>query len=122
MNFQDILKNILQEYNLTQTELAKIIGIKQSQISEWLKGKAKPGYDTLKLMAENLHISVDFLLGLEDDFGNITISKVTPPSPSLSDEEKQLLNLFRNMSHQQRVRFLAYGEGLIDAVKTNRLS
>ena len=50
MNFIEILKEIMIENNLTQTAFAKIIGIKQSQVSEWLKGKSKPGYDNLKLI------------------------------------------------------------------------
>ena len=49
-NFNEILRDFLDENNLTQVAFAKTIGIKQSQVSEWLKGKAKPGYDILKQM------------------------------------------------------------------------
>ncbi|MBE5765327.1 MAG: helix-turn-helix transcriptional regulator [Clostridiales bacterium] len=45
---------------------AKIIGVKQSQVSEWLKGKAKPGYDTLKSMAIAFNMSADYFLGLQE--------------------------------------------------------
>ena len=65
-NFSDILKDFLAEHNLTQVAFAKIIGVKQSQVSEWLKGKAKPGYDTLKNMALAFNISADYFLGIED--------------------------------------------------------
>lgn len=44
-NFSEILKEFLTLNNLTQTAFAEAVGIKQSQVSEWLKGKAKPGYD-----------------------------------------------------------------------------
>lgn len=67
MEFADILKNILAERGETQTEFANIIGVKQSQVSEWLKGKAKPGYDTLKTMIKATGISADYLLGLEEE-------------------------------------------------------
>ena len=40
-NFSDILKDFLAEHNLTQAAFARMIGVKQSQVSEWLKGKAK---------------------------------------------------------------------------------
>lgn len=69
MEFIEILQEILSNNNYTQTHLAKIIGVKQSQISEWLKGKAKPGYDTLKAMVLSLGVSADYLLGLEDETG-----------------------------------------------------
>ena len=60
------LKEILRENNLTQVAFASVIGVKQSQVSEWLKGKAKPGYDTLKNMALAFNISADYFLGLKE--------------------------------------------------------
>ena len=65
-SFSEILKDFLVENNLTQVAFAKIIGVKQSQVSEWLKGKAKPGYDTLKNMSVAFNVSADFFLGLKD--------------------------------------------------------
>ena len=65
-NFSEILKDFLTENNLTQAAFANAIGVKQSQVSEWLKGKAKPGYDTLKAMAIAFNVSADFFLGLKE--------------------------------------------------------
>lgn len=65
MEFVDILKDIMLDMNLNQTEFANKIGIKQSQVSEWLNGKSKPGYDNLKAICKNLDISADRLLGLD---------------------------------------------------------
>lgn len=65
-NFSKILRDFLIENNLTQMAFANTIGVKQSQVSEWLKGKAKPGYDTLKAMALAFNISADYFLGLKD--------------------------------------------------------
>ena len=65
MDFVDILKDIMIDLNLNQTEFANKIGVKQSQISEWLKGKSKPGYDSIKSICINLGISADRLLGIE---------------------------------------------------------
>ena len=64
--FSKILKDFLMENNLTQVAFAKIIGVKQSQVSEWLKGKAKPGYDTLKSMAIAFNVPADYLLGIKE--------------------------------------------------------
>ena len=65
LNFSEILQEIMIEKNLSQTALAEKIGIKQSQVSEWLKGKSKPGYDNLRLLCENLDVSADRILGLD---------------------------------------------------------
>ena len=67
MEFIEILKDIMIDYDLNQTQLGEKIGVKQSQISEWLKGKSKPGYDNLKSICLALDISADRLLGLKDE-------------------------------------------------------
>ena len=64
--FCEILKDFLLENNLTQVAFAKMIGVKQSQVSEWLKGKAKPGYDTLKNMVIAFNVSADYFLGIKE--------------------------------------------------------
>ncbi len=66
MNFVEILKDIMVDMNLNQTELAEKVGVKQSQVSEWLNGKSKPGYDSLKAICKGLDISGDVILGLKD--------------------------------------------------------
>ena len=65
MEFLEILKDIMIEQNLNQSQLASKIGLKQSQVSEWLKGKSNPGYDNIRSMCENLGISAERLLGLD---------------------------------------------------------
>ena len=56
----------MTENNLTQVAFAKMIGVKQSQVSEWIKGKAKPGYDILRSMALAFNISADYFLGIKE--------------------------------------------------------
>ena len=67
MTFIEILKDLMIERNLNQSEFAKLIGVKQSQVSEWLKGKSKPGYDNLVNICKSLDISGDVILGLENN-------------------------------------------------------
>lgn len=66
ISFAEILEEYLINNNLSQTEFARRIGVKQSQVSEWLKGKAKPGYDILKRMAIACGVSADYFLGIAD--------------------------------------------------------
>ena len=67
-DFNKILSEFLDENRLTQTDFAKAIGVKPSQVSEWIKGKAKPGYDSLRAMATTYNISADFFLGITDTY------------------------------------------------------
>lgn len=66
MDFKKILSDFLAENQLTQSEFAKKINVKPSQVSEWLHGKAKPGYDTLRQMSLAFDISADYFLGLKE--------------------------------------------------------
>ncbi len=66
LSFEEILREFLQLNNLTQTEFARRIEVKQSQVSEWLKGKAKPGYDILKRMSLAFGVSSDYFLGISE--------------------------------------------------------
>ena len=68
MEFKEILREFLETKNLTQVAFAKTIGVKQSQVSEWLKGKAKPSYDILKSMAIAFNISADYFLGIKENY------------------------------------------------------
>ena len=63
--FGEILQEIMIDKKLNQSTLALKIGVKQSQVSEWLKGKSKPGYDNLRALCENLNVSAEKLLGLD---------------------------------------------------------
>ena len=66
--FSEILSEFLKDNELTQVAFAKKVGIKQSQVSEWLKGKAKPGYDLLRQMALSFNISADYFLGIIENY------------------------------------------------------
>lgn len=67
MSFAEILREYLTDRNLTQTDYAKKIDVKQSQVSEWLSGKAKPSYDILRRMALEGGVSADYFLGITDE-------------------------------------------------------
>lgn len=94
MNFIEILNDLLIECNLTQSEAAKLIGVKPSQVSEWLKGKAKPGYDTLRMMATNLNVSTEYLLGLDENF----CEKSYVTTMHQKEDEQELIELYRTLS------------------------
>ena len=66
--FSQILKEFLTENNMSQSTFATKIGVKPSQVSEWLRGKAKPGYDTLKQMSTAFGVPADYFLGISENY------------------------------------------------------
>ena len=65
MEFVEILEDLMTQKQLNQSQLASLIKVKQSQVSEWLKGKNKPGYDNLKAICIATGITGDEILGIK---------------------------------------------------------
>jgi HTH-type transcriptional regulator / antitoxin HigA len=59
----EIIRYEMAEKNITQNELAEILGVSPSQISEYMTGKAEPTLKVARLLREKLDIDADFLLG-----------------------------------------------------------
>ena len=62
INFGKILSEVMEKQKLNQLKLAQMLGIRQSQISNWLNGKSLPGYYSLKMLCQKLNVSADYLL------------------------------------------------------------
>ena len=67
MNFGEIFKKIRLENNLTQKEVARRIGIKQTNISSWENNKTRPEYENLIKLSNIYDVTIDELLGVEKD-------------------------------------------------------
>lgn len=57
------LKFLRKEKNLTQTEIAEQIGIKQNSYSDWETGKNEPSLEKLIVLADFFEVSLDWLVG-----------------------------------------------------------
>lgn len=73
--------------NLTQRELADLVGITWSQISRYEAGKAKPRLAVLLSLSESLDVSPDYLAGdSEDEDGRvITLELTSQQTKALED-------------------------------------
>lgn len=83
--FIEKLEEILNEKNLTINKLALETGIKQQTIARYKKGSL-PAIDKLKIIAEYLNVSADYLLEMQ------------PTEPDiLTPKEKLLIEYFRQV-------------------------
>ena len=74
MTIGNKIRELRTEKGLLQKELALKVDFAQSQISNWEKGTTEPSANALIKLADFFDVTTDFLLGREDDFGNVTIS------------------------------------------------
>jgi transcriptional regulator with XRE-family HTH domain len=56
------LKEVLKEKGIKQTYIAEKLGLSNSAISLWVKGKAHPNLANLKKLAEILAVDVTLLI------------------------------------------------------------
>ena len=62
--FADVLRQLMNEKNLSQQKLAEVLGINQTTVSQWLLGRKKPGYDSIALLYEKFGITPNELFGV----------------------------------------------------------
>ncbi len=63
MEIKDILKNLREEKNLTQDQLAERVMVTRQAVSRWETGETRPNTDTLKLLSKEYDVSINTLLG-----------------------------------------------------------
>lgn len=88
MKISEILKDLRENSNLTQKELAQKMGIGQSTISSYENELMEPAARALILYANFFNVSVDYILDREQTY----------TAPALSEDEKELLNIFSSLS------------------------
>lgn len=67
MNFNERLRALREDKDLTQTTLAKNVNVDQRSISFYEKGKFEPKIETIKAIAKFFNVSTDYLLGLTNN-------------------------------------------------------
>ena len=72
MKYNEILKELRNEQGLTQKELSKKIGITASAIGFLENGQREPLATTLAAYADYFGVSLDYLMGREDETGALT--------------------------------------------------
>lgn len=92
-DFDNRLKTLRMQNNLTQEQLARRLGLTKSVISAYETGSRMPSYDTLITISRIFKVTPDYLLGVERK-NEIDLS-------GLTDQEKSaLLNLIKAMKNR----------------------
>lgn len=89
------LKNLRLERKLTQQNVADRLEISRSVLSDYESGRVEPTLSVVKKIADFFAVSADYLLGREDDLGNISLAAL--PAFELTAEEKDMVRTFRRL-------------------------
>ncbi|MBQ9079758.1 MAG: helix-turn-helix transcriptional regulator [Clostridia bacterium] len=66
MNYYQRIKDIREDHELTQEDVAKYLGIKQTQYSRYELGKNTMGIQKYIALAKYYNVSIDYLSGVTD--------------------------------------------------------
>ena len=65
--FSSRIKELRKEKRINQMDLAKLLNITRTQVSDIENGKTTTSLERLCILAEHFDVSSDYLLGLSDD-------------------------------------------------------
>ena len=91
------IRQLREDKKISQRALAEKIGVSFKAVNFWEQGKVEPSAKYI----------CDYLLGREDDFGNVNVMR------ELSEQEKLWLGLLSKLKPSQRVSVIDYINYLI---------
>ena len=99
------LRILRKNKNITQTQLADILGVKKSTVSLYETGKSDPADEFKIAIARYFNISLDYLIGVIDEAVCYYNGKKFLKFPNdISDEEEKLINEFIDFIYHRRSR------------------
>lgn len=102
--FKDIFSNFIQEKGLSLYKVSKETKIPKSIVYEWASGEREPISEYVKILADYLDCSVDYLLGRTKVVSVNNVVELKEETP----EETELLRIFRDASIKDRVMLMNY--------------
>ena len=91
------------EKGLSQAGLAKLLGVSAASVSQWESGEKRPRKDNLERMSEVLGVSVDYLLGKQEN----------PSHEVVEGVDKAIIGLVKALDSNQKRELLQYLVALI---------
>lgn len=91
-----------KEKNLTQAQLAQILGISNKTISKWETGRCMPDYSIIKKLCEELGITLSELIDGEEEKESIRVY-----------DDEQILELLKRIQNLEQQKNILYGILLI---------
>lgn len=91
MDFSSRLKHLRKKYKLTQGELAAVIGLKSTAISNYESKRNEPSFEKLILLSEYFNVSCDYMLGITDNSLRIG-------SEDLDNDTAEFIKLYKKLN------------------------
>ena len=104
------LKNLRKSANLTLQQLANELELTPQVLSRYERGEHQADYNTLAKIARFFNVSIDYLLGFKPATSIAPVSSST----TLPADEKELLDLYRQLNYEGKQRLIARAEVMLE--------
>lgn len=109
MSLKDRLKEARKNNGKTQKEMSELLGIKPSTYSGYETGYSEPNMSILASIIDILNCDANYLL--QDEINK-------KDSVKLSNQEKALINKYRQLNEQQQYEVMGYIDGKLNHTDT----
>ena len=106
------IKELREEKGVYQKEVAKVVNKTPTCICDWEKGNTEPNVEDLIKLADYFGCTIDYLLGREDDVGNVSVVS------NLSAKEQKLVDCYRSLPEDGKTAFMSMAENIAGMYKT----
>ena len=125
--YPEIIKDLRNEKGESQLQFAKKIDVSQSAVAKWELDKSEPTANALIKMSIHFNKTTDFILGLEDEWGNkidinpTSTTPITPVTFSSEEEPKPRMIPVAARSRGNKIRNLELSEDEIRKIQASRI-
>lgn len=103
MKLIENIEKIMKTKGISAYQIEKDIGIRQTTFQGWKRG-SEPSADKIIKLLQYLEVTPNELFGYET-------------TPELTENEKELLELFKQLPEREQIKFIARLEDKIDELK-----
>ena len=124
------LFDLLHKRNLTASKVTRELGLSVSSFTDWKKGRGKPSVEALRKLSEYFGVSLNYLItGHEFETageGKATCAegcvsaKVPGQMLILTPEDQELMNKYRELPWQCRMKAMIFVNGMLEASQSRQ--
>ena len=100
MKFGEVLKELLEEKEMSQKQLADELKLLAPTLGRYVRNEREPDIETIKMIAKYFDVSTDYLLNYQT-------------GSSSTHREDELLRIFRSLAEEQKEVYLEQGKAFI---------
>lgn len=109
------IKALRQEKGLTLEQVAEVVGVGKSTVRKWETGMiANMRRDKIADLAKALGTTPAYLMGWKEENDE---KEISPSEPNLTEGEKLILDVFRQIPEDQQRIFLEMGRAYANSLK-----